>query len=128
MYAPLAITSDAANGANTTKVDKPAAIGDKQLVYMVVLNTTAAVVSLGKAGEPVATSPAFPVGAGEAWMAGPVLGDQIESWGLGGAGATGINVMFLAGNLKVDARSAPLSVHDEPTAATNVGFTWQQLF
>lgn len=125
MYAPLALKSDSVASASTTKIDQPAAVGDKQLVYLTIFNTTGGTVGLGKTGD--ATGMGFPIGAGEAWMAGPVLGDQIESWGLNGSAPTGVNVLFVSGDLKVDPRRAPLSVHDEPATTSNVGFTWQQI-
>jgi hypothetical protein len=84
-------------------------------------------VSFAEAGS--ASGVGFPVDVGETWLAGPILGDQIEEWGFYevGGGNPGLNLLFVAGDTKVDTRTTPLSVHDEPTATVNVGFTWTQL-
>lgn len=128
MYAPLATVASADNGDPAAAITKPAAIGNKQLVYLIINNTTGATVTLAKAGD--ASGVGFPAANTETWLAGPILGNQVEEWGFyeaGGTNLAGLDLVFVAGDTKVDTRTTPLSVHDEPTATINVGFTWQQL-
>ena len=128
MYAPLATVANAANGDPAAAITKPAAIGNKQLVYLIINNATGAAVTFAQAGN--ASGVGFPVANSQVWLAGPILGNQIEEWGfyeVGGTNLSGLSLVLVAGDTKVDTRTTPLSVHDEPTATVNVGFTWTQL-
>lgn len=125
MYSPAHISVGLSSGSAAVAVAQPAAVGDKQLVYLIVTNTAAGDVALtltDAGGGP------FVIPQNETWMAGPVLGEDIPKWGLHSASAqTGAAIVFLAGDLTVDARTRPLSVHDSPTATPAVPFLWQQL-
>ena len=125
MYSPAHLATGLSSNPAAVAVAQPAAVGDKQLVYLIVTNTAAGDVALTKTG--LAQGP-FVVAQNETWMAGPVLGSDIPAWGLASySPQTGSAVMFLAGDLVVDARTRPVSVHDSTAVTPAVPFVWQQL-
>ena len=125
MWIPIARETAvvATNAAET--VPTPAAVGDKQPVYLVISAPTAAF-SLTKDADTAAS--AFVVGIGETWVAGPILGQDLDQWGLFAAApvADG-DILYISARLNVDPRAAALSVHESPAKTPLLDFTWKQL-
>ena len=126
MYAPIAAEEDVTIGTSSPALTRPSGIGDKQTVYITVANASGGVVILTLAGASGADIVGFPVNDTETWMLGPILGEDIVKWGVfepSGVITTGVDVLFLEGDTKVDSGyGAP---EFSPTPA--VGITWRQL-
>jgi hypothetical protein len=126
MYAPIAAEEDVTIGTSSPALTRPSGIGDKQTVYITVANASGGVVILTLAGASGADTGGFPVSDTETWMLGPILGEDIVKWGVfepTGLITTGVDVLFLEGDTKVDSGyGAP---EFSPTPA--VGITWRQL-
>lgn len=129
MYAPIEAQEDVTTGTSSPALTRPSGIGDKQTVYITVTNASGVAINpvvITLAGASGAAVLGFPVNDTETWMLGPILGEDITKWGLfdpGGTITTGVDVVFLEGDTKVDSGyGAP---EFSPTPA--VGLTWQML-
>ena len=125
MWTPIARDAATVANAATFALVQPADVGDKQPVYLLLAAPTTAY-SLGIAGGAAGTG--FVVGIGETWMAGPILGEDLENWGLFAAvPLADADVIMVSARLNVDPRPAAISIHDTPAKTPLLDFIWDQL-
>jgi len=117
MYAPIEIQADVTLSATSEALTAPAAVGDKQLVYLLASNTTGGNVSLTATGATFASG--LTIADTEAWMLGPVLGADIPKWGAfrSGGAIAGLNITFIAGDVRVDTGTSTSPFGSTPAPA-----------
>lgn len=116
MYAPVEIQADVTLSATSNALTAPAAVGDKQLVYLLAYNATGANVALTATGT--AFESGFVIPNTEAWMLGPILGEDLPKWGAYAASpAAGFNITFVAGDVRVDTGTSTSPFGSTPAPA-----------
>jgi len=103
-------------------------VGSNELIYVVLDNVLgAATVSIAPVGSAAAT--AFQAAAGEAWLYGPIVGEDIDKHGIFRAATGNTNIMYLSGRSVVDPRPGTTTVLADrlPGAFGPMPFVWQQL-
>ena len=116
MYAPIGIKEDQVLSATSEVLAPPAGIGSKQLVYLVASNQTGANVALTATGT--AFESGFVIPHKEVALIGPILGADLTKWGAYAATpATGFDITYVAGDVRVDTGTATSPFGSTPAPA-----------
>lgn len=113
----------------TVSADDPATalsqgtIGDNQIVYGIFDNASGTAAALTPAAATAAQG--IPLPTGERWLVGPMLGSDLENWGLFAAAAADVTVTLVAGRPRLQVSTARPA--DDPEVVTALPFVVTQL-